>query len=89
MSQLDRMPEREFRSWVRYASTRLMPGRRMEAYLAQIASVIAQTSGNDMSLSDFLLDFKPKGKKMKSTADAYAIANFAKRGVRKLGQGRK
>ncbi len=66
-----------------------MPGRRMEAYLAQIASVIAQTSGNEMTLSDFLLDFKPKANKVKAADAVAAIGMLAKRGVRKLGQGRK
>jgi len=55
------MSEREFRQWIAYASKRLLPTRRLEAYLAQVASVLAQTAGNsDLTLVDFLLDFKRK-----------------------------
>lgn len=84
------MPEREFRQWVAYASKRLLPTRRLEAYLAQVASVVAQCAGNkDITLPDFLLEFKVKAPTMNAEAGAHVIANFAKTGVRKLGQGRK
>ena len=86
------MSEREFRAWQRYAATRCMPSRRIEAYMAQIASVIAQVNGNsDMSIADFILEFKPKkAQKMTAESGAHMLANIANvPGVRKLGQGRK
>ncbi len=84
------MSEREFRQWVTYASKRLLPTRRLEAYLAQICSVIAQSNGNsDMTLSTFLLDFSPTPKKKAPGAEAAIIGSIAGRRVVKLGQRRK
>lgn len=52
------MTEREFRGWQRYAERRMLPTRRMEFYLAQIALLIARTMGNkqEATLADFLFD---------------------------------
>jgi len=52
------MTEREFRSWQKYAERRMLPTRRMEFYLAQIALLIARTMGNNQeaTLADFLFD---------------------------------
>jgi hypothetical protein len=83
------MTEREFSAWLRYAQKRLMPSQRIEAYLAQVASVIAQSVGNDVKISDFILDFGAKPRKA-SKEDARAFAAMLPgTGVRKLGQGRK
>ena len=90
--QLSRaMSERELRRWMAYANKRSLPPARLEAYLAQVAYVLAQTAGAaDMSLKDFMLDFSGKGKKPTAEEGAFAIANLAQGpGVRKLGQGRK
>jgi len=48
----------EFSLWQRYASRRMLPWRRMELYLAQVAHVVSRVmGGNDQSkLSDFLFD---------------------------------
>ena len=84
--------ERWFLGWMRYAEQKWLPQYRVEAYLAQIASVIAQSVGNpDARIKDFLLDFTPKKSRAESATDsAYALANLAQGpGVRKLGQGRK
>lgn len=68
------MTEREFWQWGQYAGKRMLPTRRVEMYLAQIALVIARTMGNakDAKLSDFMFDapeeesdpfgFDPQGK---------------------------
>lgn len=39
------MTEAEFGDWQSYASTRMLPWRRVEMYLAQIALLIARTMG--------------------------------------------
>lgn len=85
------MSEREFRGWLRYAAKHQLPSRRQEAYLAQVAYVIAQTAGaEDMTLKDFILDFGGKARKPTAEEGAHMIANIAQGpGVRKLGQGRK
>ena len=41
----------------RYAAKRMLPQRRMELYLAQIALMVAQGAGaRDVKLNDFLFD---------------------------------
>ena len=51
------MPEREFVAWQQYAASRMLPGRRVELYLAQIALLIASANGaSGKSLSDFMFD---------------------------------
>lgn len=52
------MSEREFRDWQRYAQKKMLPTRRIELYMAQIALVLSRTVGNshDAQLSDFLFD---------------------------------
>jgi len=52
------MTEREFRAWQQYAARRMLPTRRMEFYLAQIAMLIAKTMGNqpEATLADYLFD---------------------------------
>jgi len=85
------MSEREFRQWIAYASKRPLPTRRLEAYLANVCSVIAQTSGNaEVKLSDFLLEFSAKAPPKKAPGtEAAIIGAIAGRRVVKLGQGRK
>ena len=92
LATMDRtMSEREFRQWREYAAKRPLPTRRLEAYLANICSVIAQTAGNsEMKLSDFLLEFSAKAPpKKKPGTDVAIIGAIAGRRVVKLGQGRK
>jgi hypothetical protein len=51
------MSERSVRRWNRYALRKLLPQRRLEMYLAQIALVIRTTCGDGKkryTLSDFL-----------------------------------
>lgn len=53
---LGRMTEREFVGWQAYAAKRLLPTRRMELYLAQIAAVVARSMGGSTgTVVDFLL----------------------------------
>ena len=92
VASLDRMTEYEFRKWVAYASKRLLPTRRMEAYLAQVCSTIAQSVGvKDATLSTYLLKLDhPKPQQEKAPgAEAAIIGAIAGRKVIKLGQGRK
>lgn len=53
-----RMTEREFVAWQRYAARKMLPQRRLEVYLAQIAMLIAKTMGghDDATLDDYLFD---------------------------------
>lgn len=53
-----RMTEREFVAWQRYAARRMLPQRRLELYLAQIAMLIAKTMGGhtDATLDDYCFD---------------------------------
>lgn len=53
------MSVREFARWSNYASKRMLPWRRMECYLAQIAQMIAMTGGaREAKLEDYL--FQPR-----------------------------
>lgn len=54
------MTEREFWAWVRYAERKMLPQRRIELYLAQIAYLIACTMGGaeNVTLADYLFDPK-------------------------------
>jgi hypothetical protein len=51
------MSLRELREWQTYAHRRLLPSRRLEFYLAQIALLIAKTMGGatKATLMDFLI----------------------------------
>lgn len=64
------MTERELREWQAYAARRMLPQRRIELYLAQIALVVAKASGGakDAALADFLFD--PEDEAPESGADA-------------------
>lgn len=51
------MLESEFHAWQWYAARRMLPTRRMEWYLAQVALGVATTNGaHEVSLSDFMFD---------------------------------
>lgn len=56
------MTESEFFEWQAYASKRMLPQRRLELYLAQIAMMIAVHSGGakNARLSDYMFDPAPK-----------------------------
>ena len=56
------MPLHELHAWHAYAQRRLLPSRRVEIYLAQIALLIAKTMGGarDAKLSDFLIQPPPE-----------------------------
>jgi hypothetical protein len=57
LSELGRMSMHEMLQWQAYARRRLLPSRRVEFYLAQIALLIARTMGGatKATLADFLL----------------------------------
>lgn len=52
------LTEREFRGWQQYAARKMLPTRRLEFYLAQIALLIVRTMGNNQeaTLGDYLFD---------------------------------
>lgn len=51
------MGEAEFKGWQVYAARRMLPQRRLEIYLAQIAMLIAVSNGaKDVDITDFLFD---------------------------------
>jgi hypothetical protein len=53
------LPEREFISLQRYAARKMLPQRRLELYLAQLALLVAQSGGaKDVTLQDFLFDLR-------------------------------
>lgn len=91
VASLDQMTEREFRKWSAYAAKRLLPAQRMEVYLAQVCSTIAQSVGNsEMKISDFLIELKTRAPKKKAPgAEAAIIGAIAGRRIFKLGQGKK
>jgi len=53
-----KMSSVEFFLWQKYAARRMLPWRRMELYMAQLARLIAATLGGDKesTLSDYLFD---------------------------------
>ena len=73
------MTEGEFVLWQHYARKKMLPARRLEMYLAQVAQV---TAGG--SLRDFILD-RP------STDGGQAVIETVSKvaGLKRLGQGRK
>lgn len=56
------MTEREFGAWQVYARDRMLPWRRVELYLAQIAMYIATAMGGAKNggLEQFMFDRKPE-----------------------------
>ena len=57
LAQIGRMPMRDLRALQTYATRRLLPSRRIEFYLAQLALLIARTMGGatKATLADFML----------------------------------
>ena len=55
------MTERELMQWQSYAARRMLPMRRLELYLAQIALVVVKAAGGakNATLSDFMFDEAP------------------------------
>lgn len=52
-----RMTEGEFVEWQEYASKRMLPQRRIELYLAQIAYYVARLDGvRNRGIEDYLFD---------------------------------
>jgi hypothetical protein len=50
------MSEREFQDWQVYTADHMLPWRRMELYLAQIAQWVARSTGRSGDLSAFLFE---------------------------------
>jgi hypothetical protein len=66
--------------WYLYANDRMLPWRRMEMHLAQIAMHVSGLAGAaDKTLSDFLFDPPERG----IEEDAKAFFGFSPRNVRK------
>lgn len=53
------MTELEFQDWGRYSRQHLLPFRRLEVYLAQVAWAVARYMGGNaqVPLSEFLIEF--------------------------------
>jgi hypothetical protein len=66
------MSERELQRWGQYVQRRMLPWRRMELLLAQIALVVAKTMGGakDAALDDFLFDPPPLDAELDDDGDA-------------------
>lgn len=58
LSLARQLTEREFVQWQRYAAQKMLPQRRIELMLAQIAQLIAVTMGGakNTKLTDYLFD---------------------------------
>lgn len=70
------MPEWQFQQWQHYAARKMLPSRRLELYLAQIASVLAQVNGaKNAQLTDFLFD-PPEPEAIVGPADPAAAEKF-------------
>lgn len=53
----ERLTSVELGLWAKYAAKKMLPWRRMELHLAQVALQVARLSGNtDASLDDFLFE---------------------------------
>ncbi len=73
---LSHMTERDFRRWQTYAAKRMLPQRRLELYLAQIALVVAKSAGaKDLKLNDFMFDAADTAEP--TTDDLYEAFGFA------------
>lgn len=63
-----RMTEAEFREWQDYASKRMLPQRRIELYMAQLAYYMDRLNGaRNRSIEDYLFD--PVSPDAESTAE--------------------
>jgi hypothetical protein len=83
------MTERELGQWRAYAAKRMLPMRRVELYLAQIALLVVKTMGGqaDAKLSDYLFDPEPEAEELDlgdENIDADDIAAFF--GARRVGE---
>lgn len=78
LEELEQMSAPEYGLWLRHASQRMLPWRRMELYLAQIARLIAVTMGGakDAKLIDFM--FEPE-EEISTVEDATVVFEFAPR----------
>lgn len=73
-----RMTEAEFVEWQHYASKRMLPQRRMELYLAQIAYHIDRLNGaRNRTLQDYLFD--PVDDREPTAEDEIEFFGFAPR----------
>lgn len=70
--------EGEFADWQLYARKRMLPQRRLELYLAQIAQMVAAHCGRvkDTKLTDYLFDPEPDDDAEPSADDEAAFFGF-------------
>lgn len=86
-----RMTEREFQLWRKYARKFLLPDRRQEWHGAQTAMIIARTMGNvkgNVTMRDFMYEREDEPE-VNATTGGNILGAVASVGVRRLGQGRK
>lgn len=71
------LTEAEFTDWQTYARHRMLPQRRIEMLLAQIALVLVRVNGNQHAkLADFLFDPQPAGGRLSEDMTADEEADF-------------
>ena len=79
------MTQRDLALYARYEARRMLPGRRLELYLAQVSKVLMRVNGaKDAQLEHFLFDPapdpQPQAEGLKPDAEAAAEAlNFRPR----------
>lgn len=85
------MTERELRFWAAYRARKMLPSRRTEIYLAQVALMVARMNGSaTQTIDDFLIREAVKAPEMTAEQGAYALSALADGpGVHVLGRKRK
>lgn len=86
------MSEAELNQWYAYRAKKMLPHRRQEYYLAQIAlQVFASGGGKNLKLSDFMFDKQAKESDVDTTETGAAKIGALVGGVKvvRLGQRRK
>jgi hypothetical protein len=75
------MKESELRRWEVYAGTYMLPARRMQVQLAQVAMLIVKTNGGgaELTLKDYLFDPPDPIKPEENLAMAVQVFDFKPR----------
>lgn len=78
------LKERELRQWTAYSNKYHLPTRRRDLYFAQLALILAKTSGaKDVILEDFMFDPPPEidpVEQLKAAKEAFGFQPRKKRG---------
>lgn len=75
----EHLPEKWFMEFQRYAARKLLPQRRSDLYLAQLALVMAKTAGNkDVTLQDFLFEIEEEDDSVEAALEFFGGAERVK-----------